>query len=255
MSGGEDLPEEERSRRSRMRAIWNTGLARGKEELLKGKIKLQQTAGLGKKPNVIPPAQPEIHCEPRTVDIGWHPVAGFAGSWFAEKTGLGKMITEKIHRYPDPTQHWAVLVGDYCHELWMDEHLDVIYINEKINRDEWHTFEVGKTCFNDEALRQAGEMVIYNMREKRPAYNLLSNNCQNFAILMLDAIQAGARRQFATSYAVFQRATGAGSIADLFADDLPEDDGPEVVQHAQQVMDEHTTKLDNHNHSSLPHVC
>lgn len=29
------------------------------------------------------------------------------------------MITEKIHKYPDPTQHWAVLVGDYCHELWM----------------------------------------------------------------------------------------------------------------------------------------
>lgn len=38
-----------------------------------------------------------------------------------------------------------------------DEHLDVIYINEKIKRDEWHTFEVGKTRFNDEALRQAGK--------------------------------------------------------------------------------------------------
>ena len=38
-----------------------------------------------------------------------------------------------------------------------DEHLHVIYINEKVNRDEWHTYEVGKTRFNDEALRQAGE--------------------------------------------------------------------------------------------------
>lgn len=38
-----------------------------------------------------------------------------------------------------------------------DENLDVIYINEKIKRDEWHTFEVGQTRFNDEALRQAGE--------------------------------------------------------------------------------------------------
>jgi hypothetical protein len=36
-----------------------------------------------------------------------------------------------------------------------DENLDVIYINNKINREEWHTFEVGKTKFNDEALRQA----------------------------------------------------------------------------------------------------
>ena len=37
-----------------------------------------------------------------------------------------------------------------------DENLDVIYNNEKLNREEWHTFEVGKTRFNDEALRQAG---------------------------------------------------------------------------------------------------
>jgi hypothetical protein len=29
------------------------------------------------------------------------------------------MITDKINRYPDPTQHWAVLVGDYAHQLWM----------------------------------------------------------------------------------------------------------------------------------------
>jgi hypothetical protein len=87
------------------------------------------------------------------------------------------MIKEKIHKYPDPTQHWAVLVGDYCHELWMvrvmnrivnryltrfmaqDEHLDVIYINEKVKREEWNTYEVGTTRFNDEALRQAGKFV------------------------------------------------------------------------------------------------
>lgn len=40
------------------------------------------------------------------------------------------------------------------------EHLDIIYINEKLNRDEWHTFEIGKTRFNDEALRQAGKSPI-----------------------------------------------------------------------------------------------
>lgn len=55
----------------------------------------------------------------RTVQIGWHPVAGLGGKWFAEQTGLGKMITEKIKNYPDPTQHWAVLVDDYVHQLWM----------------------------------------------------------------------------------------------------------------------------------------
>lgn len=75
----------------------------------------------------------------------------------AEKTGLGKMITKRIGAFPDPTQHWAVLVGEYVHQLWMDEKLDVIYINEKIDRAVWHTFEVGKTRFTDEALRQAGQ--------------------------------------------------------------------------------------------------
>ena len=103
-------------------------------------------------------------------------------------------------------------------------------------------------------------MVIHNMREKRPAYNLISNNCQNYAVLLLDAIQIGAHREFATSFAVFQAATGAGTIRDLFKDAHPEEqvvgeggeklggrlDRVDTVQNAQQVMDQETTKLDNH---------
>jgi hypothetical protein len=95
------------------------GLEKGKDELLKQKLHLQHNLGLGQTPNVIPPGEVDIGGEPRTVEIGWHPVAGFAGKWFAEQTGLGKIITEKIHKCPDPTQHWAVLVGDYVHQLWM----------------------------------------------------------------------------------------------------------------------------------------
>lgn len=95
------------------------GLERGKDGLLKGKLMLEHSLGLGHKPNVVPFGPIDIRGELRTVEIGWHPVAGFAGKWFAEKTGLGKMITEKIHKCPDPTQHWAVLVGEYVHELWM----------------------------------------------------------------------------------------------------------------------------------------
>lgn len=109
-------------------------------------------------------------------------------------------------------------------------------------------------------------MVIHNMRQKRAAYNIISNNCQNFAVLMLDAIQIGAHQEFATSFAVYQRATGKGTIKDLFEDHHPEeqktdvetrpeaevDVGPEkiqrvdTVQNAQSVMDANTTKLDNH---------
>lgn len=97
--------------------------------------------------------------------------------------------------------------------------------------------------------------MIHNMRAKKPAYNIISNNCQNFAVLMLDAIQIGAHKQFATSFSVYQKATGLGEIKDLFVDNHPDEqtdpERPELhrqdtVQNAQQVMEEHTTKLDDH---------
>jgi hypothetical protein len=98
-------------------------------------------------------------------------------------------------------------------------------------------------------------MVIYNMREKRPAYNLIDNNCQNFATLLLDKIQTGAHREFATAFSVYQRATGAGTVLDLFPDEHPDEQQelkPEAppqgsAQLAQEVMDENTTKLDDHH--------
>jgi len=103
-------------------------------------------------------------------------------------------------------------------------------------------------------------MVIHNMRMLRPAYNLINNNCQNYAVKMLDAIQIGAHREFATTFAIYQRATGAGTIKDLFIDNHPEeqktDDVPDparpqphrqdTVQTAQQVMNENTTTIDDH---------
>jgi hypothetical protein len=73
-----------------------------------------------------------------------------------EKSGLGGVITKGIGKFPDPTQHWAVLIGDYAHELWMDEGLDVIYINERVEGQTWRTFTVGMTRFTDEAVRLAG---------------------------------------------------------------------------------------------------
>ncbi|TVY81670.1 hypothetical protein LSUE1_G005933 [Lachnellula suecica] len=255
------LPEGKRARLGTfLRAEYAKGKEKSIDSLMKGKLTLEHNLGLGPQPNVIPPGEARVDAELRTVEIGWHPVAGMGGKWLAEKSGLGKIITKEIGKYPDPTQHWAVLVGDYVHQLWMDENLDVIYINGKLDRAEWHVFEVGKTRFTDEALKQAAEMVIHNMRTKRPAYNLISNNCQNYAVLLLDAIQVGAHRQFGTTFAIYQAATGAGTIKDLFADKHPEEQAPaealederpglhrtDTVQNAQQVMDENTTKLDNH---------
>jgi hypothetical protein len=91
---------------------------------------------------------------------------------------------------------------------------------------------------------------------ERPIYNLVSNNCQDFAIRLLDAIQVGAHAQFVTSFAIYQAATGDGTIKDLFADAYPEEQKSDpakigiqrthTIAKAQKVMDENTTKLDNH---------
>jgi hypothetical protein len=170
------------------------------------------------------------------------------------------MITEKVDKYPDPTQHWAVLVGDYVHQLWMDEKLDVIYFNERVTEQEWHSYSVGSTTFNDQALLQAAEMTIYNMRNARPAYNLISNNCQNFALEMLKAISVGKHREFGSTFAIYERATGKGKIQDLFVDEHPDEAmmvaaevnmptalDNDAVGTAAHVMDENTTKLDHHH--------
>jgi hypothetical protein len=87
------------------------------EGFIKGKIALQQSIGLGHKPNTVPPGEARVDAELRNVEIGWHPVAGMGGKWLAERTGLGRKITASIGKYPDPTQHWAVLVGDFAHQL------------------------------------------------------------------------------------------------------------------------------------------
>ena len=41
---------------------------------------------------------------------------------------------------------------------YRDENFDVIYTNAKVYPEEWHTFQVGETRFNDDALRRAGKL-------------------------------------------------------------------------------------------------
>jgi len=184
----------------------------------KGELAFKHAIGLGASQDVIPISEPSTSGPVRAVEVGWHPVGGLAGKWFAEKTGLGKIITEKINEYPDPTQHWAVLVGDFAHQLWMDENFDVIYTNARIDPKEWRTFQVGGTTFNDEALRRAGQAVIEGIRSKRPGYNLISNNCQTYVLQLLDAIQVSQVKEFGTTQAIYERLLGPGKVADFFVD-------------------------------------
>lgn len=74
-------------------------------------------------------------------------------------------------------------------------------------------------------------------------------------------VQIGAHREFGSTFAIYQRATGEGAIKDLFSDKPGEDvnESPELKHDeeempkpkrqdtanlAQQVMDENTQKLD-----------
>lgn len=172
MSEPETTPvEEQHSRRSRFNAflyvlhskfrtdIWSShtiprkegfkeGLAKGRTEALKGKSYLEHSLGLGHRPNIIPPGEATVNGDLRLVEIGsqfqnripvetdcsgWHPVAGFGGKWFAEQTRLGKWVTSSVKGYPDPTQHWAVLVDEYVHELWM-VCLQIMFVEDNTNK-------------------------------------------------------------------------------------------------------------------------
>ncbi|KNB02997.1 hypothetical protein FOXG_05610 [Fusarium oxysporum f. sp. lycopersici 4287] len=134
-----------------------------KKNLNKGEIALKHAVGLGSQPNVVPVTQPVVDGPRRPVEVGM--------------ASLSAASPEKCIG--------AVLVGDYAHQLWMvslsirplemrfgahveqDENFDVIYTNAKIERDEWRTFPVGETRFNDDALRRAGESVIQSIRERQ----------------------------------------------------------------------------------------
>lgn len=144
-----------------------------------------------------------------------------------------------------------------------DENFHVIYINERVKRDEWQTFSVGETRFNDDAIRRAAESVIQATRERQPAYNLITNNCQTYALELLDAIKAGGGAEFGSTRAIYERMLGPGKIMDLFAEEDAEEAAKppgeqqqppassstkpgrtDTVSFAQQVMHDNTTQLD-----------
>ena len=93
--------------------------------------------------------------------------------------------------------------------------------------------------------------MIANIRERQPGYNLITNNCQTYALKLLDAIKAGVKKEFATTRPVYERLTGPGAVADLFAaqaeqehESIEGQTGQNTVLLAQQVMHDNTNQLD-----------
>ncbi|KAG8406053.1 hypothetical protein J3458_021389 [Metarhizium acridum] len=98
-----------------------------------------------------------------------------------------------------------------------------------------------------DGLVEKGESVIEAIRERQPGYNLITNNCQTYALQLLDAIKVGSRKEFGTTLAVYERLIGPGRVKDLFIDGQPavgEAPQENTVSTAQQLMHDHTTQLD-----------
>lgn len=103
-----------------------------------------------------------------------------------------------------------------------------------------------------------GEMVISHVREKQAAYNLITNNCQTYALLLLDAIKADGVSKFPTTLNVYKALTGPGKVMDLFKPESeggaePDPEAPEAVSVAAALMDQHTTQLDTHESGQHHH--
>ncbi|KAK3403353.1 hypothetical protein B0T20DRAFT_24375 [Sordaria brevicollis] len=153
------------------------------ELLARVQSRLAGIIGLGALPPVIPPGTEHRHCiNKRPVFIAWHPVADNLGVLFAEHTRLGQAITREMGEFPDPTNHWAVLVGDqetdYYHELWMEKDFTVINQHGVVGTQKWtNKLKVGDTRYNDQAVLAASDRAIKKMK---PRYGLIDNNCQIF---------------------------------------------------------------------------
>jgi hypothetical protein len=149
---------------------------------------VKRRVGLGKAPNVIPVDPPaDAHGPARMVQIGFHPAQGALGKHVGDlvKRPHAAAVKELLARQPDPTCHWAVVVDGIYHELngdivlvphepgeeekkrTLSVHipgvaLRVLYQNGRIEKegakDAWQFFTTPeKTCFNDNAIREAGE--------------------------------------------------------------------------------------------------
>ncbi|KAF4623584.1 hypothetical protein D9613_001456 [Agrocybe pediades] len=151
-----------------------------------------ESSGLGPGKNVVPQGTENKNAELRQVKIGWHPILGKFGR------AIGKLLARKH-------QHWAVFVGGYYHELGADTNMKVVYQNGKFGDEQFDLEDVGYTTFNDQAIVNAGNIAIKQMDQD---YGLINNNCQRFAINLLNIICQVGRKRLDTSYAPAQQVPG-----------------------------------------------
>jgi hypothetical protein len=100
-----------------------------------------------------------------------HGVGEEADLFYDTPTEAGK---ETRYSFPNPTYHWAVVVGDFEHELNCEPSMEIVYQNRHFHplpvnisgkgwtqiegRDHtlWTTYEVGTTGHNDRSIQEHG---------------------------------------------------------------------------------------------------
>lgn len=121
--------------------------------------------------NRVPAGEPNINDAPRKVYIASRFVGGKKYAW---TFGLLKDIATaalipaagiSLGSMPSPNYHWAVIVGDYYHQLQADpadgEKWNWYENNTYDWTDKWERYEVGETKFNDQAIVSAGKCSLY----------------------------------------------------------------------------------------------
>lgn len=186
--------------------------------------------------NIIPDAKSSINADARDVYLVSRVVQGdrlgnFVGLIEKYYGSVVKAIwtaglSVALDDAPDPTHHWAVVTGDYLHQLDAYPNWNNYYLNERFSESAgWTKYKIGVTNFNDIAVRNAGTasdcqpsnfphssilptsrftdtqattIASQAMNEMPEEYNILDNNCQHFALRLLDKILRDGRRKLKT---------------------------------------------------------
>jgi hypothetical protein len=116
-----------------------------------------RTVKLERNKNKVPTGASSRNETPRQVYIGCSPMEineKIMGD-LVDITGKIIAATGRIPP-PNPTFHWAVLVGDYVHELSYDTNYFNYYENKSVKEGEFRLYPVGVTRFNDQATNEEG---------------------------------------------------------------------------------------------------
>ncbi len=144
---------------------------------------LRDAFDIGQAKNIIPTNEaPRTGLAPRKVYIVTHPLPVFLNKVFIhEMSGFLKDIGDAVSHssamgqykdkpFPNPAYHWAVVVGDYEHELNADRSLEIWYQHKRISPStkhpgqlvsegtEWEVYPAGETKYNDQAIQIAGKL-------------------------------------------------------------------------------------------------